>query len=66
MNLKALRTAHSMSVEALAEAISVKPRQIRAWQYGEREPDIAHLIALADALQCTVDELIRPRKGEPL
>lgn len=58
MDLKALREERHMSLEELARAVQVKPRTLRAWEYGEREPDIAHLIALADALHCTTDQLI--------
>ena len=62
MNLKAIRIAKGMQSEELAQAVGVKPRQIRSWEYGEREPSIRLLIALADALGCTVDALIRPKK----
>ena len=58
MQLKAIRRAAKMSVEALAEATGATVRAIRSWEQGQREPDIAHLIALADALRCTVDQLI--------
>ncbi len=58
MNLKAMREERQISLEELAEAVQVKPRTLRAWEYGEREPDIRHLIALADALQCSIDRLV--------
>lgn len=58
MNLKALREERQISLEELAEAIQVKPRTIRSWEYGEREPSIRYLIALANHLHCTVDKLI--------
>lgn len=58
MNLKAMREERKISLEELAEAVHVKPRTVRAWEYGEREPDIPHLIALANHLHCTVDKLI--------
>lgn len=51
-----------MSVETLAAKIGVSVRRLTSWEYGEREPSIRYLIALADALECTVDALIRPKK----
>lgn len=63
MNLNFIRKAKGISQQELAEAVSVTERRLQGWEYGEREPDIQHLIALADALECTVDQLIRPRKG---
>lgn len=63
MELKAIRTERNMTRETLAEAVSVSAFTIRNWEQGQREPDIAHLIALADALDCTVDALVGHQKG---
>ena len=62
MNLKAMMKDRKIRAGELAAKIGVTERQIRGWMYGESEPGIRHLIALADALGCTVDRLIR--KGE--
>ena len=59
MNLKAIREARNMSREALAEAVGVSLFTLRNWEQGQREPSIAHLVDLADALGCTVDALVR-------
>lgn len=58
MKLKALMEERNMSASELAEALGVSQRRLQSWMYGEREPPIRYLIALADALCCTVDELI--------
>ncbi len=63
MNLNSIRKNKGISQKELAEAVGVTERRLQGWEYGEREPDIRHLIALADALECTVDQLIRPGKG---
>ncbi|MBR2853933.1 MAG: helix-turn-helix transcriptional regulator [Clostridia bacterium] len=59
MNLKAMMKERKIKARDLAAAIGVTERQVRGWMYGESEPGIRHLIALADALGCTVDQLIR-------
>ena len=61
-NLKALRKQKGMSTEALAAKIGISVRRLKSWEYGEREPSFRFVIALADVLECTVDELIRPKK----
>ena len=63
MNLKSIRKAKGISQKELAVAIGVTERRLQGWEYGEREPDIQHLISLSDALECTVDQLIRPGEG---
>lgn len=63
MNLNSIRKAKGISQKELAVAVGVTERRLQGWEYGEREPDIRNLIALADTLGCTVDQLIRPGKG---
>lgn len=58
MKLKALMEERNLSASELAEAIGVSQRRLEGWMYGEREPSIRYLIAIADTLNCTVDELI--------
>lgn len=62
MELKAIREKRNMSREALAEAIGVSAFTVRNWEQGQREPGIAHLIALADALDCSIDSLVGRRE----
>lgn len=62
MNLNCIRKSKGISRKELAERVGVTERRLEGWEYGEREPDIKHLIALADALECTVDQLVRDEK----
>ena len=62
-NIDVMLAIRKMSVSELAERVGVTERRLEGWEYGEREPDIRHLIDLADALECTVDQLVRPGKG---
>nr|MBQ1578097.1 helix-turn-helix transcriptional regulator [Oscillospiraceae bacterium] len=58
MNLKQIREARAMSRNDLAKAVGVSVFTVRNWEQGQREPDIAHLKALARTLHVTVDELV--------
>jgi len=57
-NLKKLRTARGMTQETLAEQLHVVRQTVSLWENGKREPDIETLVAIADALDCEVTELI--------
>lgn len=57
-NLKKLRTARGMTQDTLAEQLHVVRQTVSLWENGKREPDIETLVAIADALDCEVTELI--------
>lgn len=61
-NLVRLREKRGLTQSELARLLG-KPRQT-VWKWGRAivKPDPAELIAIADALGCTVDELVRPIK----
>lgn len=46
-----------LSQEALAEKIQVSRQAVSKWETGEAMPDMTKLIALADALEMTLDDL---------
>lgn len=52
------RTQLGLKLEQLASAIDRAPSQISAIENGKREPSLPVLRALANALSCTVDELL--------
>lgn len=52
------RTQLGMKLEQLAEAIDRAPSQVSAIENGKREPTLPVLRALAQALDCSVDELL--------
>ena len=63
MRLKEIRTEKGKSREDLARDVGVSIFTVRNWEQGQREPRIHQLIALADALGCSVDDLVRERNG---
>lgn len=54
------RTAASMTLGALAEAIGRAPSQVSAIENGKREPRVSMLRTIAAALGTTADELLKP------
>lgn len=56
--LKELRMEAGLSRKQLAEDVGTHLRNISYWELGQRECDFDTLIALASALDCTVDYLI--------
>ena len=51
------RKGRGMSQEALAEKIGVTRQAVSKWETGEAQPDYTKLIALADALEVSLDYL---------
>ena len=51
------RKNRGMSQETLAEKIGVSRQAVSKWETGEAQPDYARLIALADALEVSLDYL---------
>ena len=64
MNLKKIRTEKEISQTELAYAIKTNPNNISRYENGEREPDIKTIIAIAKALECTIDELLAESEEE--
>ena len=59
MNLKTIMSEQKINAKQLAEQIGISQRRLEGWMYGEREPPIRYLIAISDALGCSVDRLVR-------
>ncbi|MEG1657567.1 MAG: helix-turn-helix transcriptional regulator [Oscillibacter sp.] len=57
-NLLKLRVERSVSQKDLTEAIGVGLRAYQRYEYGEREPQLSVLVALADFYKITLDELV--------
>lgn len=51
------RKLHGLNQETLAERVGVSRQAVSKWETGEAQPDFAKLIALADALEVSLDEL---------
>ncbi len=52
-----IRKNRAMSQEVLAEKIGVSRQAVSKWETGDAQPDYAKLIALADALEVSLDYL---------
>lgn len=59
MNIKKYRENMNYSQNELAEIIGVKSSTLCQWENGKRYPRIQMLPRIAEALGCTVDELIK-------
>jgi transcriptional regulator with XRE-family HTH domain len=57
-NIKRLRRARDITQDDLAELLSVTPQAVSKWEQNGSLPDISMLPALAETLDCTVDELL--------
>ena len=57
--LVALRRAHHMSQEELADRLGISRQAVSKWERAEASPDTDNLIALSKLYGVTLDELIR-------
>ena len=61
--LREKRTAKHLSRAKLGEIIGVSGKSIKFWESGRCYPNALALCGIADALECTADELLgRKRK----
>ena len=61
-----LRKARGMSQEELAEKVGVSRQAVSKWETGDAQPDYVKLMALADALEVSLDDLCgRPTPSAP-
>lgn len=63
-NLPILRRAAGFTQESLAEALGVSRQAVSKWESGQTLPEASTLLALADLLQCTLDQLMREKLEE--
>ncbi len=56
--LKAIRRQRGKTQRELAEYLGMKIRSYQFYEGGEREPPIDKLIAIADYLDVSIDELV--------
>ena len=59
MRIAEIMKKQGITPKELSDKTGIPIRRLRSYIYGEREPGIGGLIALTDALKCTVDEMIR-------
>lgn len=66
LNMRKLRKAKGMTQTELGNCVSATTRQIGAWERGENELPLDYAYMIADALDCTIDELVnRPDFDSP-
>lgn len=58
-NIKALREARRLTQRELADMIGVSVETVSLWERSRCKPGVDQLIPLADALQCSVDLILR-------
>ena len=59
-NLKRIRREKGLTQIQLAEQLNCSQNEICRWESGTA-PSIPNLVRIADALGCTVDELVRDK-----
>jgi transcriptional regulator with XRE-family HTH domain len=62
--LRELRLARGLTQEQLARQIDVGLDAVRKWERGKRTPMLDMAAKLADALECTIDELAGRSQAE--
>lgn len=66
INLKELREDAGMSVETLSERTGLSRTQIWHYEAGRREPPLNALCAISDALDVSLDKLVRGEEKDRL
>jgi transcriptional regulator with XRE-family HTH domain len=62
-NLKLLRQAQSLTQSQLAKNTGLSRQNVWDWENGKSLPTTDKLPIIADALNCTIDELVRPNRS---
>lgn len=57
-NIRRKRLEYDIEQQELAKRIGVTKMAISYFESGMRVPSVANLVAIADALHCSVDELL--------
>ena len=57
------RKNRDLTQEKMAEILGISPQAVSSWERDEYLPDTKNLIALADALDVTLDSLLREDTG---
>lgn len=58
VNIESRRKALGMTQSQLADSLGVERSTVTKWESGKAAPRVDMLKALAEKLECTVDELI--------
>ena len=64
IQIKALRESRGMTQGDLAAEVGVGRSTVTMWETGQNTPPTKLLPALASALECTVDDLLKEPEGD--
>ena len=64
--MRELRKQKKMTLKQLADIIGVAEVTVSTYERGTREPPLSVLCAIADALDVSLDVLVRGKRKEPL
>lgn len=56
--LRELRIERNMKQQTLADAVNIALRTYQHYEKGDREPSLSTLVALADVLEVSTDDLL--------
>jgi len=59
MNLKYIRKNEGMSQKELALKVGVNQTAVSKWERGDNNPSLEKLIRISEALNCSLEELIK-------
>ena len=58
MKIRELRERKGMTQAELAKAVNVSKATACQWESGLRRPSLVNLLALANVLECTIDDIV--------
>lgn len=58
LKLRELREAKGLNQRRVAAELGITPSAVAQWELGQKNPTMRNLIALADLLGCTTDQLL--------
>ena len=62
-NIRKKRLEYDIEQQELAKRIGVSKMTISYYESGMRVPTVANLVSIADALHCSIDELLGRKAG---
>lgn len=63
--LRPLRMEKGLGQREMANRIGVTPGAVAQWELGQCNPSLANLLALADLLDCSIDQLLARDEQTP-
>ena len=63
--LRPLRMEKGLGQREVANRIGVTPGAVAQWELGQCNPSLANLLALADLLDCSIDQLLARDEQTP-